>query len=79
MSLTPAHLAMKALEAMGFSSTTNYDENVGWHGSLASSPDYFKCEFCGTENLDCTKIEHSDECPVTIARMAVGYTEARSK
>ena len=74
-----SELAMKAIEAMGFSPTSKFYENVGWHGSLVSSADYFKCEFCGSESLDCTEIEHSGECPVTIARSAVGFTEARSK
>jgi len=69
--------AMQALEAMGFSPTTRYYEHVGWLGHGASSNDHFRCEFCGAENLDCTQIEHSADCPVTLARIAVGnVTEA---
>lgn len=45
-------------------------ERIGWRGT-SSSIDLFRCEFCGSEDLDFTEIEHSKECPVIIARAAL--------
>lgn len=69
--------AMDALVAMGFSSTSRHYEQIGWLGHGASSTDHFRCEFCGAESHDCTEIEHSGDCAVVLARIAVGnVTEA---
>lgn len=38
------------------------DPRIGWTGANASHPGVFRCERCGAEHLDCTKIEHNDGC-----------------
>lgn len=47
------------------------EEKVGWRGLNPSGPDWFSCEFCGAEHLDCTMIPHIADCPVTLARAAL--------
>lgn len=68
--------AMHALRAMGFSTFTRIEEEIGWRGHGASSNDHFRCEFCGAEHLDATEIDHSTECPITLCRSAVSDPEA---
>ncbi len=57
------------LGVMGFGGS-RYDELIGWRGSRPSTPDLFRCEFCDAEHLDCTLIQHSETCPVTLCRAA---------
>lgn len=40
------------------------DPNIGWRGAAITSPDHFRCEMCGVEALDCSKIEHKPSCPI---------------
>lgn len=42
------------------------DPRIGWVGNNASHPDMFKCERCGAENLDCSKIEHKSGCSAAL-------------
>jgi len=50
------------------------DEKVGWRGHNPPTNDHFGCEFCAKSHLDCTLIEHQDDCPVTIARATLEAT-----
>lgn len=47
------------------------DPNNGWRGNAKSSPDHFRCEYCGVEHLDCVALPHLDDCPVPAARAAL--------
>ena len=38
------------------------DPRVGWCSASPSHKDLFKCERCGAENLDLSKIDHSNDC-----------------
>lgn len=38
------------------------DPRIGWTGTYPSNPNLFKCERCGSESEDCTKIEHKPGC-----------------
>lgn len=38
------------------------DPRIGWLGRDSSRPDLFRCERCGAEHEDCTKIEHKPGC-----------------
>lgn len=51
------------------------DEKIGWRGRNPPSNDHFGCEFCAKSHLDCTLIEHQDDCPVTIARAILEKTK----
>jgi len=51
------------------------DEKVGWRGRNPPTNDHFGCEFCAKSHLDCTLIEHQDDCPVTIARATLEATK----
>ncbi len=51
------------------------DEKIGWRGRNPPSNDHFSCEFCAKSHLDCTLIEHQDDCPVTIARAILEKTK----
>lgn len=37
------------------------DPRIGWSG-MASNSNVFKCERCGAEHTDCTKINHKEDC-----------------
>ena len=50
-------------------------ENVGWRGRNPPRNDHFSCEFCAKSHLDCTLIEHQEDCPVTIARAILEKTK----
>ncbi len=67
--------ALVALRALGFGAD-KADEKIGWRGVVPAptTNDHFRCEFCAAENLDTTEIDHSDGCPVALARacFAVG-------
>lgn len=55
------------------------DPSVGWIGRNPSHPDLFKCERCGQEHLDCTKIEHSPGCSAKALLDAMSVVRERSK
>ena len=38
------------------------DPAIGWRGSSPSRIDFFKCERCGAEHMDSSKIEHKQGC-----------------
>ena len=38
------------------------DPRIGWTGSDPMHNDMFKCERCGAENYDSSKILHTDGC-----------------
>lgn len=38
------------------------DPRIGWIGKNPSNKDLFKCERCGMENMDSSRIEHKDGC-----------------
>jgi hypothetical protein len=40
------------------------DPNIGWRGIAQKSNNHFRCEFCGMEDLDCSKIAHTSSCAV---------------
>jgi len=50
---------------------TPEDPNNGWRGNAKTSDEHFACEYCGSEHLDCTLIEHKWNCPVPGARAAL--------
>lgn len=43
------------------------DPRIGWCGHGASGQDMFKCERCGREHLDSSKIEHDPNCSAMAA------------
>lgn len=47
------------------------DPLVGWRGRAKTSNDHFRCEYCGVEDQDCTKLPHTDDCAVKKARAAL--------
>lgn len=50
------------------------DPNAGWRGAGGSDV-LFACEHCGEKHEDCTKLEHADDCPITLARAALAKCE----
>lgn len=38
------------------------DPRIGWVSHNASHPDMFRCERCGQEHSDATKIPHLSDC-----------------
>jgi len=52
------------------------DPNIGWLATSRISRDHFRCEFCGMEHLDCSKIEHATSCPVPNAIRVVAELTA---
>lgn len=48
-----------------------YDPRIGWLGAAKTSPNHFRCEHCGAEDLDCTKQPHKPDCRVIKARAAL--------
>lgn len=54
------------------------DPRIGWMGHNASHPDMFKCERCGQEHLDTTKIPHLSDCSaltlINAMRRAAAHT-----
>lgn len=48
--------------------------NAGWRGAGGSDV-LFACEHCGEKHEDCTKLEHADDCPITLARAALAKCE----
>lgn len=50
------------------------DPNAGWRGTGGSDV-LFACEHCGEKHEDCTKIDHTDDCPITLARAALAKCE----
>lgn len=45
------------------------DPNIGWRGD--GTTEVYACEFCNSKNSDCTKIEHTKNCPVPAAYAAL--------
>jgi hypothetical protein len=63
MEIKASELARVIIEYAGPSD----DPNIGWCGGCVSHPDLFRCERCGAEHLDGSKIEHKPGC--TAAKM----------
>ena len=45
-----------------------FEGRFGWHGNGAKDRDIFYCENCRESHEDCTKIPHTESCPITEAR-----------
>lgn len=54
------------------------DPRIGWLGHAKTSPDHFRCEHCGAEDLDCTKQPHKADCLVVKARAAIAKATGAS-
>lgn len=72
------HTPLDALAALGFGSD-RVAEKIGWRGTYPkpSTDAHFRCEFCEAEHIDCTEIDHSAKCPVTIARAKATPSDGR--
>jgi hypothetical protein len=66
------------LEALQLLVGSQDDPNNGWRGSQGTE-NLFDCEYCHAKHLDCTKIEHSDLCPIPQARAAIAKATGESK
>ena len=58
----------EAVEALAYLLGPIDNEKSGWRGQNPPSKDHFSCEFCAKSHIDCTLIEHLDDCPIPLAR-----------
>lgn len=54
---------------------TSDDPRNGWRGTGGTDV-LFACEYCGAKHEDCTKIEHTNSCPIPTARAALTAAKA---